>query len=303
MKSYHLLLFLLLPILFQSCDRYKRPHFPFSDVKGIHYTEVSRIFDNGLKLDKQGYQLSPVWKLYFIADDSVMVFSPKLKRYFGYHVYFDHDSIFNTVDAWLKVKKINKDSIVFQSQKVVNQIVVDNDEGSRVFLTFYSEQYIKNHNAESIRKKGLPGPKDTAFIRERVKLANANPDSAFSATQPVTLTSRSPLVNIEIIKPESTPMEKIDPAMDYLLPEFTVTIHKAYEDFSYYFSAYVDENGQIHFIRSIVPLSHEFAANYAKTIQAIIDGYLKRYVAVTAGSTLGFKHSSVIFLTVTGKAK
>ena len=96
-------------------------------------------------------------------------------------------------------------------------------------------------------------------------------------------------------------MEKIDPAMEYLLPEFTVTIHKAYKDFSYYFSAYVDEKGQIHFIRSIVPLHQEFAATYPRIIQAILDGYLKRYVKVTPGSTLGIPHTSIVLLTVNGK--
>jgi hypothetical protein len=229
-----------------------------------------------------------------------MVFSPKMKRYYGYHIYFDHDSIFNTVDAWLKVKKMNHDSLVFQSQKVENKVILDNEEGSNVYLTFYSEKYLKSRDPKVIQKMALPGPKDTAFIRGRSELANAHPDSAFSAIDPVKLISNSPLVNIEIVKHESTPIEKIDPAMEYLLPEFTVTIHKAYEDFSYYFSAYVDEKGQIHFIRSIVPLHQEFAATYPKIIQAIIDGYLKRYVKVTPGSTLGIPHTSIVLLTVNG---
>ena len=87
--------------------------------------------------------MAPLWKLYFISDDSVMVFSPKMKRYYGYHVYFDHDSIFNTVDAWLKVKKVNGDSLVLQAHQVENKIIRDNDEGSNVFLTFYSYKYLK----------------------------------------------------------------------------------------------------------------------------------------------------------------
>jgi hypothetical protein len=299
MKKCCFLLLLLVAISWFSCKR--RGGLPFGDLKGIHYTEVRRTFNTGLVFDKQGYQMAPLWKLYFISDDSVMVFSPKMKRYYGYHVYFDHDSIFNTVDAWLKVKKMNSDSLVFQSQKVENKLILDNEEGSNVYLTFYSDKYLKSRSPEAIKKMALPGSKDTVFIRERSALANAHPDSAFSAIDPVKLTSNSPLVNIEIVKSESTPMEKIDPAMNYLLPEFTVTIHKAYKNFSYYFSAYVDEKGQIHFIRSVVFLYHEFAASYPKIIQAIIDGYLKRYVEVTPGSTLGIPHTTIVLLTVNGK--
>jgi hypothetical protein len=299
MKKCCFLLLLMFAVSWSSCKR--RVGLPFGDLKGIHYTEVRRAFNTGLVFDKQGYQMSPLWKLYFISDDSVMVFSPKMKRYYGFHVYFDHDSIFNTVDAWLKVKKMNRDSLVFQSQKVENKVILDNEEGSNVFLTFYSEKYLKSRDPKIIQKMALPGPKDIAYIKSRAALSNAHVDSAFSATNPATLKSKSPLAIVSQVKPESTPVEKIDPAMEYLLPEYDITIHKAYKDFSYYFSAYVDEKGQIHFIRSIVPLHQEFAASYPKIIQAIIDGYLKRYVEVTPGSTLGIRHTTIVLLTVNGK--
>jgi hypothetical protein len=88
---------------------------------------------------------------------------------------------------------------------------------------------------------------------------------------------------------------------EYLFPEYNITIHHAYEDFAYSFTAFVDENGKIKFRKSITFLYPEFRKSYPKTIQAIIDGYVAKYVNVTPGSTLGIPHRSIIQLNLTGK--
>ncbi|HTE00820.1 MAG TPA: hypothetical protein VK668_16120 [Mucilaginibacter sp.] len=300
MKQLGFLLILLSVINF-SCNRPVKRSLPFGSVKGIHFTEVRRVFNTGLVFDKVGYQLEPLWQIHFLSDDSVMAYSPKMKRYYGFHVYFDHDSIFNMLDAWLKLKKISKDSLVLQSLRVQDKVILDDDEGSQVFMTFYSDWYIKNKGAEKIRQLGIPGKQDTLFIKDRVKIANSNIDSAFSARIPVVLKSKNPLVKVEKVKNVSTPLNKIDASVDYLYPEYNIAIHKAYEDFNYSFSVFVDDKGLMHFGKSDIPYSHEYKATYEKIMKGIIDGYLQHYLEITPGNTLGIPHNSSIYLNVEGK--
>jgi hypothetical protein len=302
MRQFGFLLLLLTSGLCISCNHFHtKRSLPFGTVKGTHFKEVRRIFSNGLKFDKQGYQLEPSWDLYFLSDDSVLVLSPKTKKYYGFHVYFDHDSIFNMVDAWFKVKKIATDSLILQALRVENKIIRDDDEGSKVFLTFYSDRYIKNHSSASIRKMGIPGPRDTLFINARTKLANAKIDSAFAAREPVILKSKSPLVKVEKMESVSTPIEEIDAADNYLAPEYNVTIHKAYEDFDYSFYVYVDDNGKMYFRKSTIPYLPEYRATYERVMKGLIDGYLHQYLEIAPGSTLGIAHASSILLNVVGK--
>lgn len=304
MKLYCFLLLILISAIYISCNRYyPKKSLPFGTVKGIHFTEVRRAFNTGLVFDKQGYQLIPSWKLYFIADDSVMVFSPKMKRFYGFHVYFDHDSIFNMADAWLKVKKITSDSLVFQAQRVENKVILDDDEGSNVFLTFYSDRYIQSRPAGYIQKIGQPGTKDSLFIRSRAKLANNKIDSAFSATDPVSLKSKTALITVEKVKSVSTPLHEIDPSIDYLYPEYNITIKKAYEDFDYPFSVFIDDTGRMYFGKSTILYSNEYKATYEKVMKGIIDGYLQHYLEITPGNTLGIMHTSSILLNVKGRKK
>jgi hypothetical protein len=206
------------------------------------------------------------------------------------------------IDSWLVLHKMSKDSLVFQSLRVNDKKeILLNDEGSKVFMTFYSEGYLKTKNPAVIKKMGQPGPKDTAYILERSKLANTHPDSAFSAREPVVLKSTSPYVVAERVVKTEDPLADMDPADDYLYPEYNITIHHAYEDFAYLFSAYVDEKGTIRFRRSQIPYSKEFAASYQKNIEAILAGYVERYVRVTPGSTLGIPHTSIVSINLTGK--
>jgi len=303
MKQARLLLSLLLIVLvFNSCDRNKRQGLPFGDMKGIHYTEVRRIFNTGLVFDKQGYQLAPVWKFHFISDDSVQVFSPRMQKDYGFHIYYDHDLIFNMVDSWLQMLKLTPDSIVFRTLRVnEKREILLNDEGSNVYMTFYSDAYLKKKNAETVKRMGMPSIKDTTFIRMRSSLANRVPDSAFSAREPVVMKSTSPYVTAERVIKKEDPLSDMDPAEDYLYPEYNITIHHAYEDFAYSISAYVDGKGGVRFRKSQIPYSHEFEATYDKIIKSIIDGYVARYVNVIPGTTLGIPHTSIIVLNLTGK--
>jgi len=303
MKYIRLLLFVLfISLTHLSCQHYTRPGLHFGDYKNITYTEVKRAFDNGLVFDKQGYQLSPVWKFHFVSDDSVQVFSPKKQRYYGFHVYYDHDEIFSMIDSWLQLQKMNGDSIVFRSLRVneQKQILMD-DEGSKVFMTFYSENYLKKKNAEAVKKMGMPTAKDTVFIRQRSNMANAHPDSAFSAREPAVFKSTSPYVTAERVVNKGDPFSDLDPDEDYLYPEYTITVHHAYEDFAYLFSAFVDEKGKVTFRRSQIPYSKEFEASYDNAIREILAGYVARYVQVIPGNTLGIPHTSIITINLTGK--
>jgi hypothetical protein len=301
MKKLRVLLpILLFTVVFVSCKR--RVGLPFGDVKGIHYIEVRRQFVDGLVFDKQGYQLSPVWQFHFISDDSVRVYSPKAHKYYGFHVYYDHDKIFNMIDSWLQLKTLTPDSLVFRALRVdEKRQILEDDEGSKVYMTFYSESYLKKKGAEVIKRMGAPTKKDTVFMRERSKIANAILDSAFSARNPVVLKSDNRFVKVELVQKSRSPLDEFDPAEDYMYPEYNITIHHAYEDFGYSFSAYVDALGMIHFRKSNIPYSHEFKDSYENAIKGIISGYLTKYINVTPGNTLGIAHTSMIELNVTGK--
>jgi len=301
MKHARLSLLSLFILTVISC-RHSKPGLPFEQVKDIHFNEVRRVFSDGLVFDKQGYQLEPVWKFHFIANDSVQVYSPKKQKYYGFHVYFDHDQIFNMIDSWLVLRKMSTDSLVFQSLRVNDKReIILNDEGSKVFMTFYSDAYLKTKKPELIKKLALPGPKDTAFIRQRSKLANSILDSAFSAREPVAISSTSPFVVAERVVKTEDPLSDMDPAEDYLYPEYNITIHHAYENFAYLFSAYVDDKGKILYRKSQIPIYPEFAVSTPKTIKAILAGYVERYVQVKPGSTLGIPHTSIVVINLTGK--
>ncbi len=291
---------LLIPLCF-SCKTSHRKGLPFGDVKATYFTEVQRIYTNGLKFDKQGYQLEPSWKLFFISDDSVNVYSPKTKRYYGFHVYFDHDSIFNMVGVWFKLKKLASDSMVLQALRVEKKIIKDDDEGSKVILTFYSDKYIKSHDAKKIEAMGIPGKKDTAFVRKKIAETNIHADSLFAAREPVTLKSLTPLVKVEKVKHESTPIEDVDPSDEYIAPEYNISVHKAYEVFSYVMYVYVDDKGKMTFRNSAVPLMPEFKNSYEQVMRGIVNGYLMHYLDITPGKTLGMPHTTYILLNVNGK--
>ena len=268
-------------------------------IRGISYTEVKRVFDNGLSFDTDGYRLKPSWRLSFSSSDSVNIFNPKRNIFNNAPVMFDHDSIFNIAWAWLKLKCLNKDSLKFQVLKVEDHVIVDRKPN--VFITLYSDRYIHDVLHTDTIKLWRPTKKDTLFIKHKAAQANSNLDSAFAALQPVVLESRRPsLVSIKKKEVNSDIVDEMTPDDQYLSPEYNIVIKNAYADFSYSFSVWVDEHGKLTFRKSVIFLHPEFRKTIPNELKGIVDGYLKLYVKAIPGKTLGIIHSSVIILNVKG---
>jgi hypothetical protein len=269
-------------------------------IRGISYTEVSRKFDNGLSFSPVGYQLVPEWRISFPSVDSVNIYSPKKGRFLNAPVVFDHDSIFNVAWAWLKLRYLNKDSLQFVVLHVHDNVI--QDEKVHVFMTFYSNSYIKNVLHSDTTKLWAPGKKDTLFIKAKSELANKSPENAFAGTDPASLTAKSPLIDVK----KELPPDAVDggkPYDAYLLPAYNITIHKAYDDFNYFYSVYADEKGQLIFRKSNQFTFPEFKASTESTMKGITEGYLKLYLKVSPGKTLGIPHTSIIMLNVSGVKK
>lgn len=272
----------------------------FKKVWGRSFTEVKRTFNTGYSFSENGYQQEPEWRLSFPSDDSVSIYNPKRKMFVIAPVTFDHDSVFNVAWSYLRLKKLTKDSIVFQILKISGKVI--ENEKSIVYMTLYANDYIKNVlHREPLAMQG-PTKADTMFIERKTEEARLDPSKAFGARQPVQLSSKTPLVKIEkvINDDRSEDSDNDQRVIDYLSPEFNIRISKAYEDFNYSFVALVDDKGQMSFLRSMVPLMPEFEKPYIKAMKGIIDGYFKAYLQVKPGTTLGIPHASKIIINVTG---
>lgn len=305
----HLYLLVFACIVFGSCHQPKPassaqqtdPGQPtFKKVWGVSFTEVKRSFKSGYSFSDNGYQQIPEWRLSFPSDDSVNIYNPKRKLFVNAPVTFDHDSVFNVAWSYLRLKKLTKDSIIFQILKV-NAKVIDN-ENSVVYMTLYANDYIKNVLHKDPLAMQAPTHADTLFIKKKTAEAKTDVSRAFGAVNPVQISSRTPLATIEKITNDDRSLDS-DPdqhPIDYLSPEFKIVIHKAYEDFNYSFVAVVDDKGQMSFYRSMVPLQPEFKESYTKAIKGIINGYFKAYLRVSPGSTIGIPHASKIIIDLIG---
>jgi len=270
-------------------------------IQGIRYTEVKRTFDNGLSFSAVGYQLVPEWRISFPSTDSVNIYSPRKKRFLNTPVIFDHDSVYNVAWAWLKLKYIKKDSIQFMVLHVHDNVI--QEEKTHVYMTFYTNDYIKNVLHADTANMLKPSRRDTAYIKAKILKAQNTLDSAFAGTEPAVLKARSPLISI---KKEVTPEDDVDGGMsfdDYLSPTYNITIQKAYDNFTYMYTAYVDEKGTLIFRKSIQAMYPEFREATISAMKGITDGYLKLYIDVKPAKTLGIPHTSIIILNVTGVKK
>lgn len=271
----------------------------FKEVIGIRFTEVRREFDTGLSFNKYGFQLEPEWVLYFTARDSIKIFSPKEKRFIHYPIYYDHDAVFNFAREWFRVLKVSKDSLVFQLLQVHAKVI--SSETSNVYMTFYSDHYLKNvlqADPDSLKR---PDRKDSLFVRSRAAMAGGNPGSMFAARNPVVLKSKNPAVHVEKVKVSPDPLNGVSPSDAYLLPEYDITVNKAYKDFNYSISVIVDVSGRIHFRRFLTFIMPEFEESKTRVVKGIIEGYLKPYLEITPGNTLGFYHASSVRLNLKGR--
>lgn len=262
--------------------------------------EVYRRFENGLSFNEYGFQLQPEWDIYFNADDSVRIFSPERQKYMTYRIFHSHKALFNFARDWFRVKHVSKDSLIFQVMKLESRVV--KEDLSNVYMTFYSEDYIKNTLHTDAAKLKVPSKEDSLFIKYRAIQANTNPDSIFAARNPVVLKSKSKIARVEKIKPSADPyLGYISRSEEYLYPEYKIHIEKAYQDFQYSFRVMVDHKGKMTFKDFSVVVMPEFLETKTKVAKGIIDVYLRNLIEVTPGNTLGFPHSSVINLNVTGK--
>jgi hypothetical protein len=135
-------------------------------------------------------------------------------------------------------------------------------------------------------------------------VARANKDitKAFAARQVVTFESKSPQVKVKQEKTVPNQLNNFDTADDYLGPTFDITINKAYKDFYYSFSVCVDEKGQMHYGKPLIGfIEQDYKQSYIHLSQQIMETYLKYYLNVKPGTTLGMPHASVISLHVEGK--
>src|SRR5689334_22337594 len=92
----------------------KKELISFKAFNGINYSEVARRQKNGLSFNEYGYQLEPQWKMKFVSDDSVSIFSPTKNQFINFPLTRGYDSVFNAARSWLKIKKITKDSIIME---------------------------------------------------------------------------------------------------------------------------------------------------------------------------------------------
>jgi predicted nuclease of predicted toxin-antitoxin system len=282
-----------------STDSSTEPVKPtFKQHWGKGFTEVRRTFKNGLSFSDYGYQLEPDWRLTFLSDDSVNIYNPATKTWGHAPVLFDHDSIYNIAWSYLRLKKQTKDSIIFQVMKVEGRILTRDQ--SIVYMTLYSNDYIKNVLHTNVESLIHPSRKDTLFIQQLVNKANTDTSKAFAGTQPAVFKPRNKLCTINRETTSAENKKESGLLADYLLPEYDVVIKNAYEDFSYSFTVLVDAKGKLLFVRSINFSFAEFEAQTNKTLHAIVDGYLTAYLDVAPASTLGLPHSSIVIMHVKG---
>jgi hypothetical protein len=275
-----------------------KPHPNLKLVHGIPFTEVRRSFKSGLSFSDQGFQLEPDWKFTILSEDSINIYSPEKKKFFNCPVIFDHDSVFNIAWAWLKLKKVTKDSIKFQVLEVENKEILY--DKSVVYMTLYSDHYIKDVLHTDSATLVRPTRQDTVYIKQKIAMAEKDPKYAFSARIPVSLRSKSPLLTVQKTVVTEDKSENITAADDYLTPEFNIVIHKAYENFNYPFIVLVDAKGQMSYLKSRVAQMPEFVESQNKVMTAITNGYLKHYLDIKAGTTLGIPHASKIIVYVKG---
>jgi hypothetical protein len=272
----------------------------FKPAIGVEMYEVKRMFDTGLSFDTVGFVQLAEWRLQFVSEDSVQVYSPSKDEMLGYKIYHDHDSFFHFARESWKVIAVHRDSLLFQRLSL-NGLKVDRIR-SNVYMKFYSKDYLDKVVKKPIEELRKPSSADTAFLMERIARSNRNPtlaDSAIASQQFAVVESMQPHVTVEKRKVTQTDFTERTPAYEYLYPEYIVRIDKAYRNFNFDFSVVVDSAGNLHL--NEVYMREELKENSDNFVRGLIDGYLKLGIKVTPATTLGRPHGSVIYLYVKAK--
>jgi hypothetical protein len=273
----------------------------FKSIEGITFLEVSRKQNNGLSYNEYGFRLVPDWRLRFVSADSAALYSLQKKQFFNFPLALGTDSVFNIAHAFLKMKKMSKDSLIFQLLEAEGDSI--NLHKSRVTMKLYSEDFIKNKLHTDVSVLQRASKQDTAFVRSLVNKANADLKKAFAASQPVQLISKNSNVKVDKQKAKPSLLDnKYSTDDDYLNPVYDIVIHKAYQDFNYSFEATIDSVGIWHYNKPLVGFMGDDAAekNYIKVSTAVMNTYLKLFLSAIPGQTLGMKHASTISVNVKG---
>lgn len=273
----------------------------FDSIIGIKYYEVKRRFSTGLSFNELGFQQEPTWIIQFKDQDSILAYSPQKKRMQSFFLHYDHGDVYNFAKEWFRIKKISKDSLVFQRLHLTGR-EISKDIRSDVNITWYADSYIKNVLKTTAAELQRPTKADTLYIRRLAEKSKRNPgniDSAFAGRTPVQLIPASKIIRVKKISTVDKLIGRTE-SYDYLFPRYRIDIINAYDDFGYEFSAVVDEKGKIYLgkFRADSPENYE---PRRKTLEAIINVYLQNLLKVIPGETLGIPHSSEINLVVTGR--
>jgi hypothetical protein len=273
----------------------------FDSIIGIRYHEVKRRFGNGLSFNEMGFQQEPSWIIQFKSNDTVMAYSPQKKKMQPFFLMFDHGDVYNFANEYFRIKKVSKDSLMFQRLDVQKK-VISKDIRSDVNMTFYSDNYLKNVIKTTAGEIQKPSKADTLYVQWLSARSNRNPknlDSAFAGRQPVAFTPVSKIIKVKKLTTVDPFMRRTQ-SYDYLFPEYRIDIDKAYKDFAYGFNVLVNANGKM-YLTSFGNVLPEHKEARKKSLEAIINVYLQNLLKVTPGKTLGIPHSSEIKLVVQGK--
>lgn len=278
-----------------------RGRISFDSIMGIKYYEVKRRFTTGLSFNELGFQQEPTWIIQFKDPDTIQAYSPQKKRMQSFYLHYDHGDVYNFAKEWFRIKKITKDSLVFQRLHLTGR-EISKDIRSDVNMTWYSEDYIKNTLKTTATELQIPTRADTLYIKQLSEKSNRNPgklDSAFAGRQPVQFTPLSDMISVQKLSTVDKLSGRTE-SYDYLFPKYRIDIKRAYDDFGYEFSAVVDEKGRIYLGEFNVSDPQNYEPR-KKTLEAIINVYLQNLLKTTPGETLGIQHSSEIKLIVVGK--
>ncbi len=276
--------------------------FSFKPVLGISYVEVARRLDNGLSFNEIGYQLEPEWQMKFVSNDSVSIFSPEKKRFINFPLTRGYDSIFNTARTWLKVKKLTRDSLLLQLLEARSDSI--DTRGSRVFMTFYAENYVKNKLHKTAAALQVPSKNDTVFVRSLVELSEKDISKAFAARQPASVQSARNFIKVSPRHAKGDIFNNFDTSDDYMYPTYDIAIKDADTTFNYFFSVIVDTQGKLHYEKPLIPFTEEgFERRYIAQSKAVLEKYLSKNLNVIPGSTLGMKHASAISIHAKGQPR
>ncbi|WP_143020817.1 hypothetical protein [Mucilaginibacter gossypii] len=261
---------------------------------------MARRLDNGLSFSKDGYQLEPDWQMEFISNDSVCIYSPIKKEYINFPLTCGYDSIFNTARTWFKAREITRDSLLFQLIEAHADSI--DTRGSNVYMTFYADNYIKNVIHKDTATVKAPGKQDTLFVKSLVDSAEKDYHKAFSARQPPIVESKSNLVKVTRRYALGDMLNNFDTSDNYMYPTYDIAINQAYANFYYSFSVFVDNRGDIHYDKPLIPFTGKgYEESYTALSKAVMERYLKKYLRIRPGSTLGMIHPSSISIHVEGK--